>query len=260
MEQLKPFKEKPLFGALFVLLALFLLALTAFVGAGTWNKIKESKYIGRDEESTITVSDTGEVYVKPDLALASFSVVTEKETVNQAMEANTGKMNAVIDSIKSSGVEEKDLKTTVFNVYPRYEWYEKSIYRPSGERVLVGYEVRQTLEVKIRDMEKIGEIIEKGTAAGANQVGNLQFTVDDQDQYKKQARDKAIEKAKAKAAELASQLGVDLIRIAGFSESGVSPRYSGLEKAVAQEAGSSPQIEIGENKIEVTVTIAYEIN
>ncbi len=111
-------------------------------------------------------------------------------------------------------------------------------------------------------MEKIGQIIEGATAAGANQVGDLQFTIDKQDELKAQARKQAIDKAKAKAKELASQLGVNLVRITNFSESSVLPRYVGFEEVVGMGGAEAPipQIETGENKITVTVTITYEIN
>jgi len=128
-------------------------------------------------------------------------------------------------------------------------------------RVLVGYEVSQSLQIKIRDMEKIGEIIQVATDAGANQVSDLQFIVDNEDALKQQARAEAIAKAKTKAKELADQLGVKLVRVSNFSESGVVPYFYGLEKAAALEGigGGTPQIETGENKIEVTVSITYEI-
>lgn len=240
------------------ILAAFLIALTVSTIIDIKNKIRET-------ENTITVSDTGEVYAKPDLALTTFSIITEAKTVAEAMSENTEKMNAIINSVKEQGVEEKDLKTTTFNIYPRYEWQEKATCIPpcpSGKRVLVGYEVRQSLQVKIRDMEKVGTIIQGATEAGANQVSDLQFTIDNQDELKKQAREQAINKAKTKAEELASQLGVNLVRISNFSESAAVPRFFGLE--IAEEAmgrgGEAPQIETGENKIEVTVYITYEIN
>ncbi len=258
-------KNKILFTGLLIILAVFLLALTVSTIVGIQNKIKEGKYIGQEIETknTITVSDKGEVYAKPDLALTDFSVITEKKTVAEAMSENAEKMNAVIDFIKEQGVEDKDLKTTGFNIYPRYEWYGVTQFYPQGRRVLVGYEVQQSLEVKIRDMEKIGDIIQGATDAGANQVGDLQFTIDNQDEFKKQARGQAIEKAKNKAEELASQLGVKLVRITNFSESGVIPYYYGFEKAVGMGGGEeapAPEIETGENKIEITVSITYEIN
>lgn len=258
-------KKKGLFMALLVIFSLFLLSLTVSTIVGIQNKIKEGRYIGKDiqEKDTITVFDTGEVYVKPDLTLTTFSVITEAKVLKDAMDENTEKMSAVIDFVKSQGVEGKDLKTTSFYIYPRYEWYEKGTCVPAcplGKRVLVGYEVQQSLQVKIRDMEKIGEIIQGATDAGANQVGDLQFTVDNQDELKKQARELAIEKAKVKAEELASQLGISLIRIISFNESGTVPYYYLSEKGLGGAEAESPQIETGENKISVTVTITYEIN
>ncbi len=223
------------------------------------DKIKETG-------NTIMVSDTGEIYAKPDLALTTFSVVKEAKTVGEALSENTKKMNAVISFVKGEGIEDKDVKTTNFNISPRYEWYEESqCYPPcpGGKRVLVGYEVTQSLEVKIRDMTKIGDIIQGATDAGANEVGDLQFTIDKEDELKAQARTEAITKAKTKAKDLASQLGVKLGRIISFNESNQLPYYYGYsmkEAASSAIGGGTPSIETGENKIEVTVTITYEIH
>ena len=255
-------KNKILFTGLLIILTVFLLAVTIYTVVSVQNKIKEGRYIGQEIESrnTITVSDKSEVYARPDLGITTFSVVTEKKTVSEALNENTEKMNEIIDSMKEQGVEDQDLKTTSFNIYPRYDWYGETRFYPQGRRVLVGYEVRQSLEVKIRDLEKIGEIIQGATDAGANQVGDLQFTIDKEDEFKKQARGQAIEKAQAKAQELASQLGVRLVRIVNFSESGVFPRYYAFEETLGKGGDEAPQIEVGENKIEVNVTITYEIN
>lgn len=248
---------------------LFLFVLTIFAGVEIFSQIKESKYIGSDIniQNTITVSDSGEIYAKPDLALTTLSVVTEAKTVAEAMSENTEKMNAVIAMAKKQGIEEKDLKTTTFNISPRYE-YEKGemdmYYYPSGKRVLVGYDVTQSLQVKIRDLAKIGDILEGATTAGANEVGDLYFTIDKEDELKTQAREAAIEKTKAKAKELAGQLGVKLVRIINFSEGGgystPVPYSAYKEEAVGLGGGTvSPDIATGENKIEVTVSITYQI-
>jgi len=257
------YENKILFKSICIILMIFLFVLTIYVFVGIQNKVKEGRYIGQEIESknTITVSGSGEAYAKPDLAFTTFSVITEKKEIAGAMEENTKKMNAIIDSMKEQGVEEKDLKTTGFNIYPRYEWHEKTQFYPNGRRVLVGYEIRQSLEVKIRDMEKIGVIIQKATDAGANQVGDLRFTIDDEDEVKKQARGQAIDKAKEKAKELASQLDVKLVRIVSFNEGGIAPRYYAFEEAIGMGGeDKAPQIEVGENKIEVNVSITYEIN
>jgi len=243
---------------------LFLLFSTVLVGVYISNKIKEGRYIGQGAgvKNTITVSGTGEVYTKPDLAVINFSVVTEAKKVGDALNDNVKKMNAVIEAVSNQGVDDKDLKTTDFNVYPRYEWHKISELYPQGKRVLVGYEVRQTLEVKVRDIEKISQVIDSAIDAGANQVSNLSFTVDKQDEFKKQAREKAIKEAKAKAKEIASQLGVRLVKIVGFNESTAMPVPRPIyfrEETSGMGGGEVPQIETGENKITVSVSITYEI-
>lgn len=246
------------------LLKLLILSAAVFLGVLSVAKLIDIQGKLTETQNTITVSGTGTIYAKPDLALVSLSVITEAKTVAKAMADNTEKMNAIIGFVKEKGVEDKDLKTTNFNIYPRYEYENKDCslyYCPPGKRVLTGYTINQSLEVKMRDMEKIGEIIEGATTAGANEVGNLQFTIDNQDELKKQAREDAIEKAKAKAKELAKLLGVRLVRINSFSESSVLPYYFNAKEAMGLggAAPAAPQIETGENKIEVTVSITYEI-
>jgi len=254
-----------------IVLDLFLVVFTVLMLVDIQNRVKQGKYIGQDIESrnTITVSDTGEIYAKPDLAITTFSVLTEAKTVARALGENTAKMNKVIDSMKAEGIKTADLKTTNFSIYPRYDWLKETacdLYPcpPEGKRVLMGYEITQSLKVKIRDMEKIGDIIQKATDTGANEVGNLQFTIDNEDNLKKQARGQAIKKAREKARELASQLGVNLVKITNFNESFSTPRFYeygyAMEKAMGEAAPEAPQIETGENKISVSVTITYEIN
>ncbi len=247
-------KKKPLF-------KVFLIVLILFVGMLAINEFKKSKYIGQDVQSTISVAAVGEVYARPDLALTSFSVVAEEKTAVDALTKNSESMNKVIGFLKDSGIEDKDLKTTTFRINPRYEWRNGSQYSypPSGERVLIGYEVTQALQVKIRDMSQIGVLIEGATNAGATEVGSLEFTFDNEDELKKQAREQAIDKAKVKAKELARQLGVGLGRITNFSESAISPVFYDAREAYGL-GGSAPEIETGENLIQSTVIITYEIH
>jgi len=239
--------------ALIIILCLFLVVVIS-------NKIKEGKYIGYDIESNvITVTETEEVFSKPDLGIISFSVITEKKTVNDAMAENTESMNNIIVAMKDMGVEDKDLKTTSFYITPRYEWYEGGVYM-KGERILVGYEITQTLQVKIRDLDSTGDIIQKAADNGANQTGSLQFTIENEDEVREEARNNAIKKAKVKAKKLAKSLGVSLGRIVNFYESGYVPRYDYYGKGgMDMMEATSPNIEIGENEVAVTVSITYEI-
>ena len=257
-----------LYKCLFAVVLLFLIALTILVSVDIANKIRQGQYIGQNIEnkSTITVSGEGEIYSKPDLALIDFSVRTEDKTVSGAMNTNSSKMNGVIEAMKKEGINKKDLKTTSFNIYPQYEYVKsketEQIY-PYGKRVLVGYDVNQSLEVKIRDLSKVGQIIQKATDSGANEVSNIRFTIENKDELKKQAREQAIKEAKSKAKDLASQLGVKLVKIIGFSENANQPVYYNrniAKGAAGSESNETPQIETGENKIVVDVSIVYEIN
>lgn len=276
------YKGKPhmIFG-FFVIL--FLVSVTIWFGVGIWSKISS----GVDQNpAMITVSGDGEIYAKPDLATVDLSVVTDKKTVAEAMTENTTQMNAVIGAIKSQGVDAKDIKTTDFSIYPKYEWQNaicptpsplplstsaekvsSSIsYCPPGKSTLTGYEVTQQLEVKVRALDKVGDVIQSATAAGANQVGDFQFTIENPDTFTAQAREQAIVKAKAKAKELASQLGVRLVKITSFSENGnypypvymTSAKASGLGGGMADSV-AAPQIQTGQNKITASVSITYEI-
>ena len=240
-------------------LIIFLAILTISFAVGAWNKIKESKYIGQDImiRNTISVIGTGETYVKPNLGVASFSVKTEGKTALLTMSENTKKMNSVIEKMKELGVEEKDLKTIRFQIYPYYEYIQE-------RRVLTGYEATQSIQVKMRDLEKVGQIVEAAVNAGANQTDDLAFTVDDEERGKaeKEARENAIKEAKEQAKEIADQLGIGLVRIINFSENSYGPRAFESKEfyGIGGGGGSAPQIETGENKIETTVYITYEIN
>lgn len=257
-------KKGIIMAALGITLILFLLSFVVSTAVDIKDKISGR---GVAPINTITVSDSGEIYAKPDLGIVDVSVVTEAKTVTKAMNDNTTKSNAVIDFLKKLGIEDKDLKTTYFNISPRYEWYQETVCRippcPSGKRTLVGYEVTQQMEVKIRDLAKAGDIIQGATVAGANQVGDLQFTIDKPDEFQKKAREEAIAKAKAKAQELSKQLGVKLVKITSFNEGGVVPMVPSAylaKEAVGLGGGeTAPSIQTGENKITVNVIITYEI-
>jgi len=259
--------QSGMFKTILGLVAAFLIVLIASYAAGTFNKIKEWKYIGQDvvTKNSITISESGEIYAKPDLAITSFSVITEAKTVAEAISENAKKMNAVMAAVKNQGVEEKDLKTINFSISPHYDYYDTSkIYPYEGKRVLTGYDVTQSLQVKIRNMEKVGNIIQAAVDSGSNEASDLQFTIDNQDALEKQAREQAINKVKAKAQEISGQLGVKLVKITSFSENNYTPYYWAMEKSAAPAGlgggDAVPQIATGENKIQVTVSITYEID
>jgi len=242
-----------------VMFGVFMAVLTIFVGFKAYSTYLESKYIGADQlaQNNITVSATGEAFAVADSSQISVSVVEENTDLTTAQKLHTEKINKVINFIKSSGVEEKYIKTSNYSVYPVYDYL-----RDRGQ-VLKGYRVDQSLDVKIKNVEDAGKILAGVVQNGANQVGGINFVIDDEDAVKREARKKAIDEAKTKAEQIAKDLGVDLVRIVSFNESGSEPIYARYDMMKAESAGGvmapSPEIPTGENKITVSVSLTYEI-
>lgn len=263
------------------------LVLALFIAVQVVNGIKENRYIGGSvpASNVISVSGEGEIFATPDIAEVSFDVVVERNTIAEAQEEAAQKMNAVIAFLKESDIAERDIKTTNYSANPRYEWRNEimplgagatepafvggpdvAVSYPSyggGEtRVLIGYEVRQNISVKIRDTEAVGEIVSGIGALGVTNMYGPNFTIDDEAELLREARQEAIADAQQKAKELAKDLGVKLVRVVSFSESGgpYYPYYR-AEMAVMDSAGgkTTPEIPAGENRITAYVTITYEI-
>ncbi len=215
-----------------------------------------------DNQDRFTVTGTGTVYAKADIANITVGLKTEtKKTAAEATNENTEKMNEIINAVKELGIEEKDIKTTDYRLNPVYNWTEKD-----GQR-LVGYEVSQNVNLKVRELNKISDIISKTTEKGANQIGNISFTIDDEYDLKNEARALAIEKAKEKALLIADQSGMKLGKIKGVHENSYQPMYDysniRLEKDMASNEalgmGAGPSIEAGQNEIKVEITLVYAV-
>lgn len=241
----------------FALLAvLFLAVLVLFFAVKTINETRSGKYIGQDiaPVNTINVSGKGEIFVKPDIAMISAAVEKEDLSVLGAQNQATEAINKIVAFLKNSGIEDKDIKTTNYSIYPRYDWIEKK------GRVFQGYTVSQTLEIKIRKIDKVGEVLAGVTGAGANQVGGISFTIDDEEAVKRDARQKAIADAKTKAEQLAKDLGVKIVRLVSFSENGGGYPYPVYKsEALGMGGMEAPEIPSGENKISISVNLTYVI-
>ena len=132
-----------------------------------------------------------------------------------------------------------------------------------GSQTLRGYQVTQTLEVKVRDTNKAGELLSGVGSKGASQVSSLSFTTDNPDAIQAEARTKAIADAKSKADELAKELGVSIVRVVGFNENGNYPIYYAKTMSAgmgaADSAAPAPELPVGQNKITSNVSVTYEI-
>lgn len=241
----------------------------------------QQKTIDQQNNYQITVSGEGKVYAKPDVALVSFGVTSQAATVADATKIGTDKMNAVIESVKSLGIDEKDIQTTNYSLTPVYDnYYAAPTLVPTGGGLavssigsstimrtgttLTGYKLEQNIQVKIRDFTKIGDVLSKSTANGANLVGNLQFTIDNPEQFREQARAKAIAQAKGNAQNLSKESGVRLGKIINVYENYTYPMaYSsnaklGMGGGVAESA-PIPTIQPGQQEIDVTINLTYQV-
>ncbi len=243
------------------ILSLFLLA--KFVG-----EVKAFKYIGSypSGQSVISVSGKGEVVGIPDVAIFSFGVTEESLIVNEAQDEAAKSINAIIAYLKANGVSEKDITTSGYNIYPRYEYGTAgSVYPiPNGKQKLAAYVVAQTVTVKVRKLENAGKLLAGIGEQGATDISGLTFDFDKRDVLAKEARDKAIKEARTEADKLAKSLGVDLVRIISYNDNGnYYPMYAKTMSAEAYgrggDASTVPSIPVGEDKIISNVTITYEV-
>jgi uncharacterized protein YggE len=261
--------RKAVLGAV-IMLGLFLL-FQAVTTVMNW------RYIGTGVQATNTISVTGhgEMVAVPDIATFTFSVVSTKTTVTEAQTEATAKANAITAYLKSAGINEKDIQTTDYSISPQYDYQSavcpsaasysgasSAVYCPGGRQVLKGYEVRQTTTIKVRDTAKAGDFLAQVGSKGATELSGLNFTFDDPTGVEAEAREKAITDAKEKAKLLAKQLGVSLVRVVSFNESGRSPVYPmayGLGGAAMAKDAAAPEISLGQNKLTSDVSITYEI-
>jgi hypothetical protein len=210
-----------------------------------------------EKKTTFDVESVGKVTVIPDTGEINVGIQVNKSTVEATQKEANEKINRVTEEIKKLGVDEKYIKTTNYNVYPDYD------YR-AGQKI-IGYNVNITLKIKVKDFEKINQVIDVATSLGANQIGNLSFTVDDQkmEELKMEARKQAIEKAKDKAKEIANAAGLRLGRIVNLSESATDYQNrlyapKGLGGDAETSAEPATQIQPGESEITVSIILSYE--
>jgi len=210
---------------------------------------------------TITVSADGKVVVSPDIAKISFAVVSEGVDPKTISQENIKNINTAIDYLKTKGIEEKDIKTTQYNLSPKYEYDEKT-----RKTFISGYTLTQNVLVKIRDLNKVAEVISGLTEVGINRIDSISFEIDEPEKYFAEARNQAFEKAKKKAEEMALKNSVKLGKVINFSEWEPTTRpYDSLRTfgmgGEGSVAASSvlPKIQPGSEEITINVNITYEI-
>jgi hypothetical protein len=271
---ISPEQKIKIYWGLKIVLIAFLIAVAVNFLADRGNENKP--------ENIISFSGHGEVTAVPDIANVYFTISQDAKTVKDAQALVAGIEKKSLDFLKTSNVLDKDIQTANASFSPKYD-YKQAIcppipmgagtagitvnpsspyYCPPGKQVITGYTASESITVKVRNTDDVGKIMQGLGTLGVSDLSGPNFSIDNEDTLKAQARKKAIDDAKAKAEVLAKDLGVHLGKITSFSESGnyPMPMYAKTLSADSVSSGSAPAIiPTGVNTISSDVTITYEI-
>ncbi|MBI2475477.1 SIMPL domain-containing protein [Candidatus Uhrbacteria bacterium] len=241
-----------------VLSALVLVMLSLFLIFKTWQTLREAIQVGKPtpNEFTISVDGVGRAEIKPDIAKVTFSVETREKTLEVAQNKNSENMNALIEKVKSLDIDKKDIQTSTYNAY------EEKKYDPQTGTYgnTINWVVNQSIDLTIRDLEKVSSVLEIVGQNGATNISGPNFAVENDQTALDEARLAAIADAKSRAQTIAEQLGVKLRSPISYTEwkDGGGIIYSNTAKAESVSA-TPPTIEEGQEQVTVHVSISYAI-
>jgi hypothetical protein len=206
---------------------------------------------------TVSVSGAGTAYLVPDIAYIYVGVHTEKPSASDAVTENNTQNQTMIEALRDFGIDAKDIRTTNFSIWPQ-ERYDPLTGTPTGEKT---YVVDNTVYVTVRDLDKLGDLLDTVVAAGANTVNSIQFDVADKDEALKDARAEAVKDAAEKAKELADAAGVQLgeVQTIGFYDNVSYPVFEGKGGGGADVAQAAVPIQPGQLTFTVNVNVTYMI-
>lgn len=213
-------------------------------------------------EATIIVSGDGEATAAPDMAIVTLSVVKQAATAREALDQNTTAMAAVLAALKADGIAERDLQTSGFGIMPQYNYPVDKEGRPLPQE-LIGYQATNTLTVRLRDLAKLGALLDRSVTLGINQGGDIRFINDKPEPLVTEARKAAMTDAIDKAKVLTEAAGIKLGRIVEISENSARPPQPQpmFRAAMQKEMSDSAAVPIasGENSYHVTVAVTFAL-
>lgn len=204
----------------------------------------------------------GTANVVPDMAVINMTVLRQDKTARAALDANNSAMAEVLAAMSSAGIEQRDLQTSNFSIDPEYLYPERTNNQPVTPKI-IGYRVSNSLTVRVRDLDKLGSILDKSVTLGVNQGGQIMFTNDDPSAAITKARTAAMQDAVSKATTLTDAAGVGLGRIVNISEQHRNPSPGPLmraEMAMKSSADAAVPVATGENQYRVSVNVTFELN
>jgi uncharacterized protein YggE len=204
----------------------------------------------------IALSGHGEVKAKPDMAIVSVGVLIQARTAREALSQNTKAMEKVLASLKSAGIEAKDIQTSNFTVNPRYDYGQNNAQPPR----LVGYDVSNSVQVSVRKLDTLGSVLDQVVSDGSNQINGIGFAIADDAKLMDEARKLAVADAEHKANLYASAARISLGQIMNLTEASVQPPQPLMYKTMRQEAApSAVPVAEGELTVAIDVSITWEI-
>lgn len=208
-----------------------------------------------EEPRGITVMAQGEVSAEPDLAMITIGVETRDSTAGSAAAENADRMSDVMDALRQMDIPEEEIQTVDYSIRAEIDWDD-------DEQRVIGYVVSNSVRVKMRDMQRVGDVLDAVTEAGANNVYGIQFTFDDPSALREQARAEAMAEARKKAESLAELAGVRLGAPRTISESfSETPPYY-LEAVYARSesgVGGGTSVSSGQLDVAVQVQVTFDI-
>ena len=209
----------------------------------------------------IHVTGEGSIDIAPDMAVLGLTVTREAETARLALDANTDAMKKVLSALRAEGIAERDLQTANFSIQPKYIYPSAKANGERKQRQIVGYTVRNSLTVRVRDIARVGAILDKSVTLGINQGGNIMFTNDDPSAAISQARTQAVKEALTKANTLATAAGVKVGKILEISEQSFPSHPMPIARAEMSMARSSDAVPMaaGESTYRVNVNVSFAI-
>lgn len=219
---------------------------------------------GPADASGIAVSGTGTTTVKPDVALVNLGIEVTSTTVADARSKAATTMENLTKAVKAKGVAEADIQTQFFNIYPQYGAPTPATPTKPGAPEIVGYTVSNQVQLKIRNLDSVSDVLDAAIGAGGNsiRVNGMQFTVEKPDQHLAKAREEAVQNAKARAEVLAKAAGVKVGPPRSIAESGgVFPQFDKFQVAPSTGPGGrgGTPVSPGEENLTVSVSVVFEI-
>lgn len=211
----------------------------------------------------LSLSGTGEVLARPDTASINSGVVSNAKTAQAALAANSAAMNSLFRELKAAGIADRDLQTSNFSIVPQYTPYDPKNPAPQHERI-IGYQVSNGVTVRVRDLDRLGRLIDQMTTAGANRMNGISFYVDKTENLMEEARRKAMADVRRKADLYAEGLGVKLKRVLTISENVSQPgpqpmRAAGLMAMSEGASRKAAPVAAGEQSLSIRLSVTWEL-